>query len=347
MSKFVEIKHVDEQFYSERIRDFLPERIIDIHTHVWLKSMKNRKGTQRGVVSWPSLVADENPVEDLLETYKLLLPGKTVVPLVFNSPTRGEDLDPLNRYVTESAAQHNLPALMLSRPEWTGEQFERRLKDGNFLGAKPYLSFAPEGIPPDEICILDFIPRHQLEVLNKQKSILLLHIPRSKRLRDPVNLTQMRAIEERYPDIKLIIAHVGRAYCPGDVGDAFRVLAGTRMFFDISANTNETVFCRLIEAVGPERILFGSDLPITRMRMRRICENGIYINLVPEGMYGDVSGDRNMREVAGREAGKLSFFFYEEISAFLAASKKAGLTRCETDKVFYSNAAALVSKADG
>ena len=76
-----------------------------------------------------------------------------------------------------------------------------------------------------------------------------------------MNLTQIVEIEKNYPNVKLIIAHVGRAYCPEDVGDAFEVLAESRkMLFDISANTSAENFERLIRAVGPRRILFGSDL---------------------------------------------------------------------------------------
>ena len=113
----------------------------------------------------------------------------------------------------------------------------------------------------------------------------MLHIPREKRLKDPVNLAQMLEIERRYPNVKVIIAHVGRAYCPEDVGNAFEVLAETEnMMFDFSANTNAEIFQQLIKAVGTKRIMFGSDLPITRMRLRRIYENGTYINLVPEGL---------------------------------------------------------------
>jgi len=54
------------------------------------------------------------------------------------------------------------------------------------------------------------------------------------------------------------------------------------MMFDFSANTNQWVFEQLIKAVGPKRILFGSDLPILRIRAKRICENGTYVNLVPK-----------------------------------------------------------------
>jgi len=174
----------------------------------------------------------------------------------------------------------------------------------------------------------------------------MLHVPRPKRLRDPVNLAQMLRIEERYPNVKLIIAHVGRAYCPEDVGNAFEVLGRTkRMLFDISANTNAWVFARLIRAVGPRRILFGSDLPITRMRMRRVCEEGTYVNLVPQGLYGDVTGDPNMREVDGGEAERLSFFMYEEIDAFRQAAEEIGLTAGDIEDVFWRNAARALRDA--
>lgn len=144
----------------------------------------------------------------------------------------------------------------------------------------------------------------------------MLHVPRDGRLRDPVNLAQMLRIEREYPDVKLIIAHLGRAYTDEDGGNAFDVPAGTRrMFFDISANTNDRVFEQMLRCVGLQRVLFGSDLPILRMRMRRIIRDGRYVNLVPKGLYGDVSNDRNMGELEGTAAEQLTFFLYEEIEA--------------------------------
>ena len=87
------------------------------------------------------------------------------------------------------------------------------------------------------------------------------------------------------------------------MGDAFETLSVTKnMVFDFSANTNDHVFEAALRAFGPERCLFGSDMPITRMRMRRICEGGKYINVVPRGLYGDVSGDMNMREAIPPES---------------------------------------------
>jgi hypothetical protein len=156
----------------------------------------------------------------------------------------------------------------------------------------------------------------------------------------------MLEIERTYPNIKLIIAHVGRAYCPEDVGDAFATLAKTeKMMFDFSANTNAQVFEQLIRTVGPRRILFGSDLPITRMRMRRICNQGNYVNLVPRGLYGDVSEDPHMREVDGPEAEILSLFLYEQIEAFRRAAERTALTRRDIEDVFYYNAERMINQA--
>ena len=49
----------------------------------------------------------------------------------------------------------------------------------------------------------------------------MLHISRPARLKDPVNLAQLLEIEEKYPNVKLIVAHIGRAYTPEDIGDAY------------------------------------------------------------------------------------------------------------------------------
>lgn len=342
-----DVKPVDRAFYAQRLRDWLPDRLIDIHTHVWLDRFKARQaaGPQR-TVTWPARVALDNSIEDLLETYRLLLPGQRVVPQIFGSLELGDDMEAANGYVAASARSFGLPALIFAAPQWSAAEFERRIDAGGFLGAKVYLTLADPGILARDICIFDFLPHHQLEVLDRRRWIVMLHIPRDDRLRDPLNLAQMLEIERRYPNAQVIIAHVGRAYCDEDVGDAFAVLAGARrMVFDISANTNASVFEALIRAVGPQRILFGSDMPILRMRMRRMCENGRYINLVPRGLYGDVSADSHMREVDGAEAEHLTFFLYEELAAFQQAAEAVGLSRRDLQDIFHDNAERMLRSA--
>jgi uncharacterized protein len=78
-----------------------------------------------------------------------------------------------------------------------------------------------------------------------------------------------------------------------------------------------------------------------RMRMRRICEDGFYVNLVPPGLYGDVSDDPHMREVSEEEGSRLSFFMYEELLAFRQAAEAVGLSAEDIADVMYNNAARL------
>ncbi len=337
------IKERDRVFYEKRLADFLPARLIDVHTHIWLASFYDPKVGVSRSAAWPRLVANENSIEELMETYRLLLPRQQVTPVVFGMPERDIVLDMTNAYASQVVKERGLPGLLVSLPEWTTEETERRVIEGGFLGLKPYLNFAPQHIPAGEIAIFDFLPRHQLEVADAHGWIVVLHIPRPERLKDPVNLEQMQEIERRYPNVRLIIAHVGRAYCDSDVGGAFEVLRSTeRMMFDFSANTNAHVFEQFLRVFGPKRVMYGSDLPILRMRVRRICEAGKYINLVPPGLYGDVSVDPHMRELDAVEAERLTFFLYELLWAIRRASEAVGLSHADVEDMFYHNAVRLL-----
>ena len=335
-----EVKEVDKKYYEQRVKDFLPDNIFDVHTHVYLPHPP-AKGEKR-TVTWPSLVADRNPIEDLIETGKLMFPGKSYKALIFGTPTKGADLSEANGYITKVAKQAGMPSLMLAHPSMSADEMEKNLVGGGFDGIKVYLTFAPLYIPVPEIRIFDFLTHEHLEVCDKLGKAVMLHISRNARLRDPVNIAQMLEIEEKYKKIKLIIAHVGRAYCNHDVGDALDILSKTKnMRFDFSANTNDWVFEQLIKAVGTDRIMFGSDLPIARMRMRRIEEDGVYKNVVPRGLYGDVSNDKNMKEVDSPEADELSFFMYEIIDNFRKAAQRTGLKESDIEKVFWGNGAGM------
>ena len=70
----------------------------------------------------------------------------------------------------------------------------------------------------------------------------------------------------------------------------------------------------------------------------RCFENGKYINVVPRGLYGDVSNDLNMRESDQKD---ISIFMYEELKAFKRCAQALSLTQREIELVFYGNASKL------
>ncbi len=345
MSLF-EITENDKRIFETELKDFLPDEIFDVHAHVWLKSMDRRKaveGAEKRTVTWPSLVAQDNSIEDYLETNCLLFPGKKVSALIFANEGESEGK---NDYVAEAAKRAGFPALYFSRPELSADEIEERIREKGFIGIKSYLDLAPKYIPEGEIRVFDFFPKHQLERINRMKGIVMLHIPRSGRLKDPVNIAQIAEIKELYPDIKLIIAHIGRAYTHNDIGDAFETLDRyPSLYYDFTANCCEYAIHEAIKHAGPEHVMYGSDMPILRMRTHRIEENNTYINLVPPGLYGDPSQDPHLREVSPAEAEKITFFAYEELLAFKRAALSLGLSRREIKNILCDNAKNLTEQA--
>lgn len=328
----IQITDYDKKVYEEKLVDFLPDRIIDCHTHVWLPGMK--KPDAKGSAAWTYKVASDMSYEDLQASQSALFPGKTVTSVMMGSPTC--DLPRVNGYVTELIQKYKEPCLYCTAYNTSTQEIEAAMAQG-YLGIKPYLANCAPYIPANEVRIFDFLPHEHLELMNRMGGIIILHIPRPMRLRDPVNLEQMMEIDERYPNAKVIIAHVGRAYVHKDIGDAFDLLRKTKnLYYDFSANTYDYAMEGIIEAVGPKRVMFGSDMPYSKMRMYRIDDNGNYVNVVPRGLYGDVSDDPHMRET---DEPDVTTFVYEELLAFRRAAERLGLTREDVYDIMYGNAA--------
>ena len=233
-----------------------------------------------------------------------MLPGKDVTALMFTSSRRvGQQT---NAYVAECLPQVRLPRALLQRARSSPRRsWSRQIRKGGFLGIKGYLSLSPKYLPEAEIRIFDFFPKAQLKKMDELGAIVMLHIPRNGRLKDPVNLAQIMEIKQEFPNIRLIIAHIGRAYTREDVGNAFETLdKAPDLMYDFCANCCEYAITEVLRHAGPKHVMYGTDMPILRMRTHRIEENGTYINLVPPGLYGDPKQDQSPARGIGGGGGE-------------------------------------------
>ena len=91
----------DKKVYEEELVDFLPDKIVDTHTHVYLEEHKKPK-TKKYANAWVEMVSPGCSIEDLEQTYLDLFPGKKTIPVIFGTPSGY--VDESNAYISKVAA---------------------------------------------------------------------------------------------------------------------------------------------------------------------------------------------------------------------------------------------------
>ena len=345
MSLF-EVKSYDREVYEKELKDFLPQKILDVHTHVYLKEFFPPKplapGEVKPTVTWPSLVAADDSIEDLQETYRLMLPGRTSPPSC--SPTPAAASRPTTTWPTPPAGPASRRCISARRrnprKRWAADPQGRLPRDQGISESFPQV------YPEAEIRIFDFFPKAQLKKMDEMGAIVMLHIPRNGRLKDPVNLAQIMEIKQEFLNIRLIIAHIGRAYTKEDVGNAFEnARPGARISCDdFCANCCEYAITEVIRHAGVKHVMYGTDMPILHAHPPHRGKRHLHQPRSP-GLYGDPKQDKHLREVSAEEAEKITFFLYEELLAFKRAAKTLGLSRQDIEDIMYNNAHDLIEGA--
>ena len=334
--RLLDYRACDRALYEKELKNFLPDKMFDVHVHISTSGLPTY-GSSNGGSTWTKKLCVDMGISDFLSINREMFPNQKMEALVFGMCNTG--ITETNAYVIEDNKNYGFPMLYRSDYAEDPDELEARVKAGGFIGLKPYLTNCPPYIPASELRIFDFLPHTHLEVANRNGWIVMLHIPRSKRLGDPVNIAQIMEIEEKYPNVKLIVAHVGRAYTEADFGNAFEIMKNTKnMMFDFTANLFTPAITEGIKTVGVDRFMYGTDQPIAVMRMYRIVENGDYFNVVPKGYYGDVTGEPHMRE---EENDQISLMAYEQLIAFKRSVQELHLSDADVEKILYSNAKTL------
>ena len=110
-----QLNATDERFYNTYIKDFIPIK-SSMHTHVWLTEFKRKKEIQpRRTVTWPSMVAKDNSIEDHMNSIASCFPKKG--DSRFSPIFRRRRFDAGNGYIRSCAEQYKLPSLMYATPK--------------------------------------------------------------------------------------------------------------------------------------------------------------------------------------------------------------------------------------
>ncbi len=327
----------DQRIYEQHIAPWLPPEVIDIHTHIGLREYWGPVSDARRAEMWPMEIADSQSWEELEQAFAVMLPSVQTRALCFGWVYREVDIEANNRYVWSGRHRDCCAGtLLVSHPDWPAERIDEALASG-WLGLKPYPDLAPGGY--GDCSIADFLPDSHLSVLDRYGGLLMLHLPRAGRLADPDNIRELLDMRQRFPSVRIIVAHIGRAYGMPNAQSGLKHFRDTDIVFDTAAHLNSDVFALALETIGPQRVLYGSDLPVMIMRGFREHDGDRYINWT----NGDYSWNTR-RKPPETEAG-YTWFLYEELLALIRAFERSGLTSADAADVFYGNAIRLLTAA--
>jgi uncharacterized protein len=176
----------------------------------------------------------------------------------------------------------------------------------------------------------------QLKLAHEYHLVVLLHIPKYRRLRNSNNIREITEISQPYPGLKLIIAHVERSYWPYDIIDNIDDIKDlNNVFVDTAMINNWEVIEILLNKMGSKKIIYGSDFPVAALRGKNICINNRHYFATAKAFKWSISGPDIKKE-------NMTFFIYEEIREIIEAIKRSRLGSKEISDIFYCNAKKII-----
>lgn len=335
---------VDRRFWIEYLADWLPADVFDAHVHIGSGDFRTVEMTdEMRKQYWVNELTEPITADETDRCDRLVYPDRRVRHLAFGWPSLEFDTEAQNDYVEAECNRRGWPWLTLLVPQWSPERLAAELDRPGCVGAKPY--YAMLGHDPTsrdryiEAGIFEFLPREHLEVLNARGAWVTLHVPKADRLGHPDNIAEIRELRRRYPNVVVVIAHLGRCYTlPHATESLDRLADDPGLFWDLSAVLNIDVLRYALATLGPGRCLYGTDNPVFYMRGRRQWHGRTYVNRTSHPFHFNT--DRESPEI---EAG-YTLYMYEQLLAIRTACDTLRLTPRHVEAIFIDNAERLLAR---
>ncbi len=331
---------VDMPFYYSRIFPFLPKNILDFHTHIWVRDHWK-------VLPWETdakggnymVVEPDHSIEQLISRAGYLFPEKNYNAVCFGLPTPAADIAKSNAYAARAKNRKGFyPLLLAGRGLTSSEELNRVISEEGFYGYKVFLPW--QGNDYGKLTVEELISPLEMEIAEKNRLVVLLHVPRAGRLADPVIGRGVRAYALDYPNASIVLAHCGRCYHPDEMRRAVNSIKDLEnVYLDTSMVMEPEVFHTIFSEINSSRVLFGTDFPVAKMRGRRVYVMDHWIDLVLEGY------PPGEYRVSGSNF-SATFMAYEIITAILRAAKNSGLSKEKTGAIFYDNGMKLLQNVN-
>lgn len=236
----------------------LPSNIIDAHTHA--ARDRDVRFLSRELLCHLVSTFPTYSLEMAAAAKRVLWPGKQVRSARMAHAVVGYDHTAINAYLkSEIPAGDFFIAFGLSS---SPPQVERLLAQGGVAALKMYF----HSVDPPHRTIMEVFPESVLRAAEAAHVPIILHLPTSL----PDSIEEVSDIANRFPQLSIILAHLGghggHSFTPQHPA-AFRAIAELpTVCMDTALVLDRDLVNAAIEALGPDRILFGTDEPLSLIR---------------------------------------------------------------------------------
>lgn len=320
----------DTALSVSKLLGFVPDEIFDIHAHPY-----EPKHFPPGEWPWLAGVGTLGCREHR-EALLRYTPAKKIHGLYFGMPRRTADRDAMNRWVAAEARENGTTlsrSLMVVSPDDDPLKVAEYLRSGLFCGIKVYHCYASR---PDTMnaSISEFAPEWMWELLHEVRGILMLHIVRDGAMDDVDNQNAIRRLCLTYPKAQLVLAHVARSFNYRYARNGLQTLADLdNVVVDTSAICEAESFRAALEALGPRRMLWGSDFAVSEMRGRCVTVGSHFFWLHPEIIQQDYHPSTS---------NEMTLVGLESLLTLREACDDAGLMESDVADIFLNNALRLL-----
>lgn len=316
---------------ARSLEDFVPAEIYDIHTHPW-----NAAHFPDTIYKWlgghPLLGCKEHRA-----AIDRIVPGRKVHGLWFGFPEPKADRAVINAWVADEVRRNGTPlsrALALVSPKDDPAATLELLRRERFVGIKVYHLYAARQ-DTFNAALEEYAPEWMWEVCHEIGGILMLHIVRDRALADEGNLASVRRLCGKYPNCRLVLAHVARSFNYRNGYAALRHLADVdNAVLDMSAVTEADAMREAFRVLGPRRVLYGSDYPVSEMRGRCITTGDSFFWVHPEIIQPEYVPATNFR---------MTTIGIESLLCLREACEECGLDAGDLKDLFLGNALRLLA----
>jgi glutamate-1-semialdehyde 2,1-aminomutase len=314
----------DRDFYERELASFIPDRVFDAHAHLWQAEYVEAAFSN----ICPKLTVGIEAYKNLMED---LHPGRRLATLFIPLPSRE-----YARQNSEWIAQHTATdalcrGLFFVKPEDDPEWVRQEVRRLGLHGLKCYHITAATN-PTWEADIPDYLPERLVKVAHEEGWVITLHMVKSRAVADPGNIHWIRHYCETYPGMTLILAHSARGFEPAHNLEGLPHLKGLdNLYFDTSANCEPVAHEAIIRIIGHDKLLYGSDLPVSHLRGRSVAVADTFLWLYENSpVWGEKHSTIHPVLVG-----------LEHLRSLKWACWSTGLSDNQVEDIFWNNAARL------